>query len=882
MSEQINRLNHALEGRYTIERELGEGGMATVYLAQDERHDRPVAIKVLKPELAAVIGAERFLAEIKMTANLQHPHILALFDSGDADGFLFYVMPFVDGESLRDRIDREKQLRVEDAISIASAVAGALDYAHRRNVIHRDIKPANILIHDGQPVVADFGIALAVSNAGGGRLTETGLSLGTPHYMSPEQASADRELTPQSDIYALACVTYEMLTGEPPFSAPTAQAVLMQILTEDPRPVTTLRRTVPVHVEAALETALEKLPADRFTSAEAFARALNDPGATEPRQAIRSVTGAASSTAGPAWRRLAWPAVAVLMAGIAVWSWMVRPATEPGGILRLGLLEGELATSTIAGSATLAISRDGRQVAFIHIGNDGRPAISVRRLDSFTSRLVASADVISSVAFSPGGESLAYHDGESIRTISLQAGYVTSQVLAPSADQSNERSINWESDGYVYFQDTDYNLARVPAAGGSPEILSRMDDGLIVSPPVVFEGQEAGLVEISGGRYGGTTFVGVLDFATGRLDTLGVGANPRLLDEFLIWHESGTLYGQRFDPADRRGVGPVRTLLDGIPSSNLVPLFDISHSGTLVHQVTVPAEDNLVAVSRSGTRVERGLSTGSNLGLRLSPQGDRVVFEEESGDRSDIWVLDLDSGTRSRITFEQVAFYPTWSSDGSRVAYYKVVDGVYDLYWKNADGSGVEETLLATDSREIEVAFLRDGDRIVVRQGDRARADGSDIYLYDIGDPASGRPITVGRGNAVSPMVSPDGRYIAYSSDELGASHVFVRSLENPAERHQVSVETGSEPYWHPESTELFFRTPTHLMAVPISLQGGFRLTGRPVELFAARDLQANVNHTSYVLMPDGETFLFIKNPQIAQTRIVINWLEEVRERMAQ
>ena len=194
MPDPVSRLNAALEGRYAIERELGEGGMATVYLADDLKHERKVALKVLKPELAAVVGADRFLAEIKTTANLQHPHILPLFDSGEADSFLFYVMPHIQGESLRERLDREYQLPVDEAVRIATDVAEALDYAHRHRVIHRDIKPGNVLIHDGQPVISDFGIALAVGVAGGGRLTETGLSLGTPHYMSPEQATGDQHL----------------------------------------------------------------------------------------------------------------------------------------------------------------------------------------------------------------------------------------------------------------------------------------------------------------------------------------------------------------------------------------------------------------------------------------------------------------------------------------------------------------------------------------------------------------------------------------------------------------------------------------------------------------------------------------------------------------
>src|SRR5688572_6703337 len=229
------QLNSALLGRYKVEHAIGRGGMATVFLADDLKHERRVALKVLDPELGALLGVERFLAEIRVTAKLQHPNILPLFDSGQADGLLFYVMPYVDGQSLRARIDREKQLPIDECVRMAVAVASALDYAHRHNVIHRDLKPENILLYEGQPLVADFGIALAVSNAGGNRLTQTGISLGTPQYMSPEQAMGDRQLDGRSDIYALGAVLYEMLTGEPPYGGTTAQAVIAKLLTDEPR-----------------------------------------------------------------------------------------------------------------------------------------------------------------------------------------------------------------------------------------------------------------------------------------------------------------------------------------------------------------------------------------------------------------------------------------------------------------------------------------------------------------------------------------------------------------------------------------------------------------------------------------------------------------------
>src|ERR1051326_460056 len=272
----LAQLNSALAGRYTIDREIGAGGMATVYLARDLRHQRKVALKVLNPELGAVLGVERFLSEIRVTANLQHPNLLALFDSGAAEGLLFYVMPYVEGESLGARLDREKQLPVEEAIRIAMAVGNALDYAHRHGVIHRDLKPDNILLHEGQPLVADFGIALAVSNAGGSRITQTGLSLGTPQYMSPEQATGDRTIDGRTDIYSLGAVLYEMLAGDPPHIGSTAHAIIAKVLMDKPRSLRLTRSAVPAHVDAAVERALEKLPADRFATAHEFVDALAD------------------------------------------------------------------------------------------------------------------------------------------------------------------------------------------------------------------------------------------------------------------------------------------------------------------------------------------------------------------------------------------------------------------------------------------------------------------------------------------------------------------------------------------------------------------------------------------------------------------------------
>ena len=306
MAELVDRLCAALAERYRIEQELGRGGMATVYLAEDRKHHRQVAIKVFHPELAATLGTERFVREIEIAAKLSHPHILPLHDSGEAGGFLYYVMPFVPGETLRDRLNRDGQLAIDDALQIARNVAAALQYAHEHGVVHRDIKPENVLLSAGEAVVADFGIAWAVSEAAEERLTETGISIGTPAYMSPEQASGDRNVDGRTDIYALGCVLYEMLSGDVPYSASTPHAVLLQKLTAPVPRISAMRETVPAAVEAALTKALARAPEDRYRSAGEFARDL-----TRPASATTLRTAALRVLRRP---RFAVPAIAAMLA----------------------------------------------------------------------------------------------------------------------------------------------------------------------------------------------------------------------------------------------------------------------------------------------------------------------------------------------------------------------------------------------------------------------------------------------------------------------------------------------------------------------------------------------------------------------------------------
>ena len=329
MPNSLETLRAALAGRYDIQRELGRGGMATVYLAHDVNHDRPVALKVVLPELAASIGNDRFQREIKLAARLQHPHILSVYDSGEAAGQLWFTMPFVEGESLRDRLVRETQLPVEEAVRIVREAALALDYAHRHGVVHRDVKPENILLSDGQALVADFGIARAVGAEGA--LTKTGMTVGTPAYMSPEQASGERTIDGRSDIYALGCVLYELLAGEPPFTGPTAQAIISRALTETPRPLSAVREAVTPSLQAAVQKALARTPADRFSTAAEFAKAL---GSTSGEVAVTgAVTAPTPAVAAPPRRRAKWliPAAVLVLAGVFVLGYALRRSAGGGG-----------------------------------------------------------------------------------------------------------------------------------------------------------------------------------------------------------------------------------------------------------------------------------------------------------------------------------------------------------------------------------------------------------------------------------------------------------------------------------------------------------------------------------------------------------------------
>jgi len=887
------RLTAALTGRYTIERELGEGGMATVYLAKDERHDRKVALKVLRPELAAVIGAERFLAEIKTTANLQHPHILPLFDSGEADGFLFYVMPYVQGETVRDRITREKQLPVTDAVRIAGEVAAALDYAHRHNVIHRDIKPENILLHDGSALVADFGIALAASRAGGTRMTETGMSLGTPHYMSPEQAMGEREITARSDVYALGAVLYEMLVGEPPFTGPTAQAIVAKVVTERARPLMPQRHTIPPHVEATVLTALEKLPADRFASAGAFAAAL-----TNPAFATASITGAGPITTTATrsglteiWRRirpaLPW-ALAVALATVAVVRWPAHPIGLPVIRFEVRPQAGARIAFPVAGVATqVALSPDGRLAVFDATAASGGWMLYVRSLDRLAARALPGTEGALNPAFSPDGRWIAFRSADGkLKKIAIDGGSLTT-LCAIDNSGTVGAGLTWLSDREIAFARGTYSEGRgfwkVSSDGGEPVQFSQLDsvsrERLQLSPRaaeggrlVFYSSTIASNVDLS---------IGVIETSTGRAKVFPALHGMRaagLVDGYLVYvRGDGALMAAPFDTRTLTAGAPIQVADSiAIPPSAWDAPITLSDGGSLFYQHG-GAASRVMSVDPHG--VEHAILDSVQVYShpRLSPDGRRLALEVQGAANDDIWIMDLVDHSAVRLTREGFNNRPEWSPDGRRVLYTSSrapSDGVWS---QPADGSA-EATLLYHDPKNPirEAVFTPDGRSIVYRID--TQNNNRDILLKPLSDSGKPVPLVASLNDEKEPRVSPDARWLAYVSNETGREEVYVRAFGGGGGRLPVSTDGGGEPLWSRDGKRLFYRSGTKLMVATVVTAPSLAIASRE----AAFDgpFATDNYHPNYDIAPDGRSFVMIHPVEEGrQLVLVANWRDELRQR---
>jgi serine/threonine-protein kinase len=890
MSEVTEKLKVAIADRYVIERELGAGGMATVYLAQDVKHDRKVALKVLRPELAAVIGAERFLQEIKVTANLQHSHILPLYDSGAADGFLYYVMPYVEGETLRTRLEREKQLGIEEAVGLTRAVAGALEHAHKQGVIHRDIKPENILLRDDDPLIADFGIALALSHAGGSRLTETGLSIGTPHYMSPEQAMGDRELDARSDVYSLAVMLYEMLVGDPPYTGSTAQAIVAKVITEKAPPVTMLRDTVPEHVSLAIQKSLAKLPADRFHSAAEFSEALARPGMVDTR-----VHGAAPAAVTPSARprlgRIAAVAAFAVLGVVAVWGWVSarRASRQPTTWQYISL--GDSVQLTMLFPA-MALSPDGNTLIFKDNAVNG--LLWVKRLGQLRPTPIPGTERANNPVFSPDGEWVAFVADGRLRKVRASGG---AAVTLADTVAGVFGGATWLDDGtLVYVVPTLNELRRVSASGGEGTVALR-DTSLVgggIGYPVALPGARGVLFQYCASSCV-TLRIHVLDLRTGKQKVL-------LEDVVQAWYlpsghlmyvrRDGVVMATPFDLGALEITGEAVPVLEEVDTQAQVGYAPLawSASGTLVYvQRRGPAIGNtIVRLTREGAATPIDTAwLGIFNSLALSPDGRRLAVGSGIGTGLNIWIKQLDRGPFTRLSFGNADRRPTWSPDGRSVAFIRDTVGTSAVYARPVDGSGPDRLMASLDRSIQEVFWSADGQWLLLRTDNGAVGAGDIVGVRTSGD-TTPVPFVASEFSELHPALSPNGRWLAYTSNESGTLEVYVRPFPNTsAGRWQVSNGGGTEPVWSANGREIFYADQIgRMIAAQVNPGDNFFVSElRP--LFDASALTFDGFHQSYAVTADGRHFLFNSPRSAGQTPSgpqlvwVDHWFTDLRSQLA-
>ncbi|MDQ8165362.1 MAG: protein kinase, partial [Gemmatimonadota bacterium] len=880
------RLSAALAGRYRIERELGAGGMATVYLAHDERHDRKVALKVLKPELAAVIGAERFLNEIKTTANLQHPHILPLHDSGEVNGTVWYVMPLVEGESLRDRLTRETQLPVDDALTIAREVAGALDYAHRHGVIHRDIKPENILLHDGRAVVADFGIALAMSRTDGGtRLTETGMSLGTPYYMSPEQALGEKTVDARTDVYALGAVLYEMLVGEPPFTGPSAQAIIAKVMNSPAAPVSATRPTVPGGIEAAVLKALSKLPADRFRSAADFSTALQVGATTTTTSAV--VTGArvAPAAYSPMWF-VPWVVTsAALVVAASLW---MRGGSSDDARVTAAVIPLEIRTPTDAPpneiGSPIAISPDGNVI--VYVGPDpevrGVTALWRRPLDRLEASPIAGSRGAQRPRVSDDGK-LVYFlvrgpqgNANINRVVPIEGGLAqnapfVSEGLVPLGDGG---TVYADSARLVRLRPGDRLREQTQGGGRGARNLFRNRSSVDVSP----DGRFAAVVQ--GGSQVDSVFIASFD---GGRAVVANGRSARFIDDYTLAYRArdGALMVGRLDDARQQFSAPPIAVVPGVAmSGGDLAMFDIARDGTLIYIAGGEASaTRLTWVRSDGVEMAvPGAESRVHGGVALAPDGRRAVTTVGSlASDGDLWMEDLAIGARSPITSDGRSARAAWNSDGKSISFLRGTifasrEGPRSRpFQKSLNSDAPDDSVPGPWPQRgtiNEFVSSPDGRTQAVRVN-VANGTDRDIYLRL---PAPNGLTPFAADSAVQergPRFSLDGKWILYVSDRSNRAEVYVAPVTGRGERVQVSIDGGREAVWSRDGTKIFYRAPDGwMMAATLARGAAVQVTQRK-RLFDASPYLSNEFLTMYDVGPDGRFLMLKLDAQAPRTDVV-------------
>jgi serine/threonine protein kinase/Tol biopolymer transport system component len=869
----LERISSSLNDRYVIERELGQGGMATVFLARDVRHERHVAIKLLHPELSAVLGAERFLSEIKLTASLQHPHILPLFDSGVADGLVYYVMPFVEGETLRGKLDRERQLSVGDSVRLSSEIAGALQYAHERGIVHRDIKPENVLMQNGHAIVADFGIALAVQQAGGSRMTQTGMSLGTPQYMAPEQAMGERNIDARADVYALGAVTYEMLAGEPPFTGPTAQSIVAKVMTERPRALKGVRDTVPHGVEIAVASALEKLPADRPTSARAFAEALQQTSASGSTQFDRTVSSATAARS--SWGRVAAFAAIGAVAGVAVASawWMNRSPSVASGASALSLQfevtpPDSVGLRLVCCGQLFAISHDGRYLVF-----QGTPPsesktdsglvshqLYLRDLTDLSVRALPGTRDARTLFFSPDNTELGFSIGNQLKRIKLASGEPQTIGTLPGGFTAGG---SWSRDGHIYFAVSARMMRYAVDAGTVDTLFNSESPDQQLFGPVILEGAKALLY--THGRIGQKPQVMWRSLESGETHPVTLGASATYDPQhkaLLLVRSDGALMRYPFDAARGDTTGPATRVASDITLRSPIEAhaeYTASQTGTVVlvtrRTQTGAGGFELVDLGSRTPVITKALGGAARfLEPHFSPDS-RYIVATGVGQigKLDPVIIDVARNAPTTLQLPGLANSPNFTDRNDSIVY-RV--GAGDVYVAAANGGGAPRkvfTLNGWSGNDFPISVHGPWFAMSATPS----TDGTTAEII-IAHRDSGGRASVYSPESKSlkgfPAISPDGQWMLYTSEEGSGPQVFVSAFPKATGRYLLTPRGATIGYWSSDSRTIYFASANRVYSSTFTpgAPGAAPQFGEPKQIYT-RDAWGAVG-----ISPDGKKLGFV------------------------
>ena len=831
---ELSTLAESLADRYRIEREIGAGGMATVFLARDLKHDRNVAIKVLRREIGDAVGAERFLLEIKTTANLRHPHIVPLYDSGNAGGLLYYVMPLVEGESLRDRLTREKQLPIEDALRIARETADALSYAHAHGVIHRDIKPENILLEDGHAVIADFGIARALNAAGGERLTQSGMAVGTPQYMSPEQAAGNDDVDGRSDLYSLACVLYEMIGGQAPFTGPSAMAISRQHIVADAPPITNLRPAVPPSVVDALQRALSKSPADRFNPVAQFANAITVAAITT--SAPERLSSHRTSPHGATKQLRVMPFVAVGLSFVAVIAafFAIQRQSASDGLPVIG--RNIQITRDPGLEIDAAVSPNGQFVAFAR-GSTTNMHIYVQQISGGRATQLTSDSANNNrwPRWSPDGSRIAYQTTDGVYVVPALGGAprLVAKVPIPVVDIDREvittvRGIDWSPDGkQIAYQPIGDSLFIVNVDGGATRALHIPNDAH--EPAWSPDGTQIAMAS------GNSIFIyGTVYFANAGSASLWIipidGGPARQLtggdamDASPQWNTDGRSLLFTSDRGGSRDVYRLSVRGNGKPERVTTGLdaqtITLSRDGTRLAYSRLQSSSNIWSVHLpSAPATQRGvpqsgasqsapmtaITTGrQNIeAVDVTRDGKWLVYDSDRNGNADIYKQQVSGGEPMPLTTDSTGdFSAAWSPDGARIAFHSMRSGgVRQIYTMHADGSGLQ-VHTRDEFGMLDPSWRSDGKAVIAEHLRPAR----DISTFEI-IAVDGSSSNAFRVPAVGDFAdwSPDGSLIAYHSTD--GLRVIAPDGLNPRLLVSNAADSGSAYYaaWSSDSRTLYY-----------------------------------------------------------------------------